>query len=491
MEIRVKPAGSAAISATLLALVCDEGKSLFRHKGMPFGKQLAAYLKRANDKEGSCDTFPVPGWTNGPGHLLFFHTKQVRHHPFDEQLKTIAARAVGLASKLGAKSITFLLDGADGTAAAPEIAEGCLLGAYSFTAYKSGKQPSLHDVRVELLVREEDEKPAGAAVGRRQTVCAGVDLCRDLVNEPPAGLDPKALARAATSIAKRTGLGAEVLDAARLKREGFEGILAVGRGSARKPCMIILRHRPRRKSCIHLALVGKAITFDTGGYCLKPQKDMWEMKGDMAGGAAVIGAMQVITALRPGFKITGIVPSAVNMVNERALLPGDVIRTKTGKTVHVDNTDAEGRLILMDALVRAKEEGATHIIDIATLTGSVVRALGTSVSGIMGNDQDLVEGIIGAGKSVGEEYWQLPLVDEYVEMLKSDVADIDNSGKSPNAGSITAALFLREFVGEGIKWAHLDIAGTSFINRQWKYFSPGSTGVGVRTFVEFVSRIEE
>jgi leucyl aminopeptidase len=212
------------------------------------------------------------------------------------------------------------------------------------------------------------------------------------------------------------------------------------------------------------------------------------MKGDMAGGAAVLGAMMAIARLKPAIRITAVVPSVINAIDSRAILPGDIIKSRSGKTVHVDNTDAEGRLILMDALDRAQDEGATHVIDAATLTGSIVRALGVNVTGVFGNDQELVDAIRAAGSKVGEEFWQMPLVDEYRAQLDHTIADMDNVGKGPNGGSITAALFLREFIRPETKWAHLDIAGTSMADKDWKYFAKGATAVGVRTFVELAEQ---
>jgi leucyl aminopeptidase len=230
--------------------------------------------------------------------------------------------------------------------------------------------------------------------------------------------------------------------------------------------------------------LGKGITFDTGGICLKPGKDMWQMKADMAGAAAVLGTMRALVKLRPRIRVTGIVATAHNAIGPDATHPGDIFVAKNGKSVMVDNTDAEGRLVLTDALARAGEEGATHAIDLATLTGSCQRALGHAMTGLFSNDGDLSARILAAGERVGEGFWPLPLVEDYREMLDSPIADVNNISSSPNGGAITAALFLREFVPQDMHWAHLDIAGSALLDKDWKYYKRGATGVGVRTLVE-------
>lgn len=365
------------------------------------------------------------------------------------------------------------------------------MGEYRFRKYKGqvDEEEIPRQKTVELAAAAKDVQKMKSLVAWSQTVSDSVNACRDLVNEPGAALTPLVLAEAARRICRQSRLQCEVLDEKALRRGGYEGICSVGKASASRPCMMIMRYRPRKKSKVHLVLAGKAVTFDTGGYCLKPGKDMWEMKGDMAGGAAVLFAMQLIARTRPMIQVTGIVPSAQNEIGRDAMLPGDILRAKNGKTVHVTNTDAEGRLLLMDAFAKAKEEGATHLVDIATLTGSVVSALGTSLSGILGNDSELIRAIQQSGEPAGEDYFELPLVEEYRDSLQSDFADLDNSGKSRYAGAITAALFLREFVDPSIKWAHLDVAGTSFADKTWKYYAPGATGVGVRTFAELATRL--
>ena len=267
---------------------------------------------------------------------------------------------------------------------------------------------------------------------------------------------------------------------------GYNGTLTVGRGSQHPPRMAVMKYTPKGrkgsgKNKKHICLIGKGVTFDSGGVCLKPCGSMWEMKGDMAGAAAAIFSMAAVAALKPAYPVTAIMPMAQNAIGKHAALPGEVIKTPGGKTIHVLNTDAEGRLIMSDALYHAGKLKATHIIDMATLTGSIVRALGTSITGFFSTDDDLAGRIIKAGEKVGEDMWRMPLYEEYKAYLKSTVADVNNIGNTPNAGAITAALFLQEFVLEGAAWAHLDIAGTSFANKKWKYYAPGGNGTPIKT----------
>jgi len=264
----------------------------------------------------------------------------------------------------------------------------------------------------------------------------------------------------------------------------------VGAGSAHPPRMVILRHIPRAASKETLVLVGKGITFDSGGISLKPGDRMWEMKGDMAGAAAVLMTMRALGKLRPELKVVGILCCAENFPDANAQRPGDIFTAKNGKSVMVDNTDAEGRLVLIDGFARAGEEGATHVVDIATLTGAVIRALGPSVAGAMG-DRELVRRVIRSGEHHGEAYWELPLVEEYKESLKTPYADVNNIAAGGLAGAITAGLFLREFVPPGVSWAHLDVAGPMFKDKDWKYYEAGAIGFGVKTLVDLCERFRE
>lgn len=426
-----------------------------------------------------------------PKSVLFLSTAQVKVFGPADVLRVLGSRAVGFAAKNKVPQLTVALESASQDDI-KYLLEGINTSAYSFEKYKSSMQKDAR-LTVTLIVDPAQVKPTQALVRDEAVIADAVKLARDLVNEIPAELYPANMAEQAKAAATGAGLKVTIYDEKRLAKENFNGILTVGRGSNKPPRLTMMEYTPKGKARkdIHLCLVGKGVTFDTGGHSLKPSKSMWEMKGDMAGGAAVIAAMTAIGRIAPSIRVTGIVPSALNAIGPDAVLPGDIIRSRSGKTVHVDNTDAEGRLLLMDALHLAQEIGATHIVDVATLTGSVVRALGEAVSGLFANDDAIAQLVVESGKAVGEEFWRLPLVEEYRSMLDHPVADIDNVGKSVNAGAIVAALFLQEFVSNDVKWAHLDIAGCGLRTSAYKCCAPGASGFGVRTLTEMAVRLGE
>jgi leucyl aminopeptidase len=301
------------------------------------------------------------------------------------------------------------------------------------------------------------------------------------------------MAERAQQIAEEFGLEIDVLDQPQLEQEGMGAFLSVARGSEQPPKMIILKYMPEGKSAIndgeeYLALVGKGITFDTGGISLKPGENMELMKYDMTGGATVLGVMRAVAQLKPSIPLLGVVPATENMPSGKATKPGDVVRAMSGKTIEVFITDALGRLILADAVCYAKKLGATKVIDMATLTGAVTIALGDVNTGIMGTDQELIDEVIEAGREVGEKFWQLPLDKEYSKQIKSDIADIKNVG-GRKAGTITAAAFIKEFA-DGVSWAHLDIAGTAWGDEAKPFRAKGPTGVAVRTLLNVIERAE-
>jgi leucyl aminopeptidase len=364
--------------------------------------------------------------------------------------------------------------------------EGFLLAGYRFTRYTSGREGRRTVASLSLL---GDAVPDAAAI--RSTLRVVRDVVtevfrgRDLVNEPASVKTPRFLAAETMRLAREVpGLRVEAWGPRRIAREGLTGLLAVARGSREEPRFITLRYspsRPRRR----VALVGKAITFDSGGLSLKPAKSMETMKYDMAGGAAVIGAVVAAARLALPLEVTGYVPATENLPGGRAQKPGDVIRYLNGKTVEVLNTDAEGRLILADALALASRTRPDALIDLATLTGACRIALGTLVAGVMGSDQQLVDRLLAAGRAAGERLWQLPLVPEYRDDLKSGIADLKNVG-SGEAGSILGGLFLQEFV-DGVPWAHLDIAGPAFSEKDVPEAPRGGSGFGIRLLVRYLS----
>ncbi|HSD29922.1 MAG TPA: leucyl aminopeptidase [Vicinamibacteria bacterium] len=398
-----------------------------------------------------------------------------------------AARGRQEAERQRAQTVAAYL----GTAAeAPEVVaafvEGFQLAGYRFARYSSEPERRARVKRLTLASRVMPRPTALApALAPVEAIVPEVMRARDLVNEPASVKTPRFLAAAAKRLAAGVpALETEAWGPSRLAKEGLAGLLAVARGSREEPRFIVLRYRPR-KAHRRVALVGKAITFDSGGLSLKPPKSMETMKYDMAGGAAVVGAVAAAARLELPIEVTGYVPATENLPGEGAQKPGDVIRFLNGKTVEVLNTDAEGRLVLADALALARREKPDAIVDLATLTGACRVALGTLLAGVMGNDQALVDALVAAGRAAGEPVWPLPLVREYRDELKSPIADLKNVGGGGEAGTIVAGLFLQEFV-DGVAWAHLDIAGPAFTERDLPHAPRGGTGFGVRLLVRYL-----
>jgi leucyl aminopeptidase len=311
------------------------------------------------------------------------------------------------------------------------------------------------------------------------------NYARDLANEPANRMTPTVLAEHAREAAAAAGLECEVLDRDRMRQLGMGALLGVAQGSAEPPALIVLRY-PGGEGQAHLGLVGKAVTFDTGGISIKPSDGMEKMKYDMSGGAAAIATMRALAELKPRLKVTALIPAVENMPGSRAQRPGDIVTTLSGKTVEVLNTDAEGRLILADAMTYARRLGCTHLVDAATLTGAIVIALGHVNVGVFAGDDALADRVLHAARAAGEKMWRMPLDDEYKEQLKTPFADLPNIG-TRWGGAITAAVFLKEFA-EDTPWAHLDIAGTAWLDDAKPYLAKGPTGVPVRTFIELVTR---
>ncbi len=365
------------------------------------------------------------------------------------------------------------------------VAEGALLGLYRFDRYHTNGDDADSEF-AELTIAELDESRAEAirsGVAQGQTIAEATLIARNMVNEPANVMNPTAMAETARRVAAEHGLGFETLDNAEMKEMGMGAFMGVAQGSDEPAKLIILTYEgdPDNPGN-NLGLIGKGITFDTGGISIKPAAGMESMKGDMAGGASVIAAMQIIAQFRPRINVTGMVAATENMPGGSAQRPGDVVRAMNGKTIEVINTDAEGRLVLADALCLARERGLTRLVDVATLTGAMVTTLGKACTGVMGNDDALIGDVIKAGKQTGEKFWQLPMFDEYKELIRSDVADMKNSG-GRQAGSISAAFLLKEFV-DGAAWAHLDIAGTSTSEKASGYLVKGATGAPARTLAQ-------
>ena len=486
MKIEAKATLPKRKPSDLLVLLLDKERELSRTADPTLGPLLGQLAQDYGEGRIKKEYFSASP-SKDVRHVLVQHTSLVKPYDLPEKVKILAARALDQAHDLDLTQVTFLLNGKDAPELFGAVVEGVALGGYRFDKYRKEKDRFWERLRVSLCVAGARLKACREDLARTVLISECVNGSRELVNEPGAAVYPEVIADRAQAIGKEHGLKVSVLDEIGLSKAGHAGLLCVGSGSIHPPRLVSLEYRPARQSKVRLALVGKGITFDTGGISLKPGDRMLEMKGDMAGGAAVLYAMKAIAQLRPDINVLGVIPTAENMPDAKAQRPGDIFVPKNGKSVQVDNTDAEGRLVLIDGFERAGEWRATHIVDIATLTGAVVRALGPGYAGIMGNDSELVRRVIGAGGSQGELLWELPLPEEYREFLKTPYADVNNIGGS-HAGAITAGLFLQEFVPQGASWAHLDIAGPFLSGKAWKYYQAGATGFGVKTFVELCRR---
>jgi leucyl aminopeptidase len=372
---------------------------------------------------------------------------------------------------------------------AAAIAEGTLLGTYRFLRHKKPEDDATELESLTLVEHDNAKVPKlESGVERGRILAEATNFARDLANEPSNYLTPTDMADRAKDLAASAGLECEVYGPGWMLEKGMGGVLGVAAGSTQEPRFIVLRYNGGGDSK-PLALVGKGITFDTGGISIKPAAGMEEMKGDMSGGASVIAAMSAIARLRPPINVIGIVPATENMPGGSAIKPGDVLKTMSGKTIEVINTDAEGRLILSDGLAYAREQDASAIVDIATLTGAISITLGNVAMGAMTNDAALLDRVRRAAEASGEKVWELPMYEEYKEQIRSDVADMKNVG-GRGAGSITAAMLLREFV-DSTPWVHLDIAGVDNYDREKGVIVKGASGIPVRTLVNLALQMAE
>ncbi len=409
-------------------------------------------------------------------------------------VRSVSAQAARYLRAKGIKTVASLAHGAgigglEPRSCARAVAEGTTLGLYRFDKYKTPEEPppELDSLTiVEFDAAKVDELRAGADEG--VAIKEAVALCRDLVNEPANHLTPSDLVDVALEVSREAGLDLDVLDETRMEELGMGALLGVAAGSRMPPRLIVMRYTGDPDDADNnLGLLGKGITFDSGGISLKPAGGMGAMKGDMAGAASVMAAIKAITALKPKINVTAIAVATENMPGGGAQRPGDVVKSMSGKTIEVDNTDAEGRLVLADAAAYALTLGLTRLVDVATLTGAMEVALGKVTTGAFGNDRALLDAVLAAGIATGERVWEMPTFDEYKEQYKSDVADLKNIGGRA-AGSITAAMFIGEFVGDAA-WVHLDIAGTSTTSKLKGWNTKGATGVPVRTMVHLAQAL--
>jgi leucyl aminopeptidase len=409
-----------------------------------------------------------------------------------DQARRGAGTAVRVAKIKSVKRLTIALPKSDSLPVAETaraIAEGAWIGEFDADTYRSErKDRSIEDLTV---VGSAKDAAVEAAFAEGNVLGTSVAFTQALVNEPGNVLTPTELGKRAAAMCSEFGVQCEVHSTEKLKALGMGAFLGVAQGSAQPPALIVMTYEPKdapKQGAPVIGLVGKGITFDTGGISIKPADGMEKMKYDMAGAAAMIGAMRAIAQLKPTAKVIGVVCSAENMPSSTAYKPGDVLTAMSGKTIEVMNTDAEGRLVLADGLHYAQQLGATHLIDAATLTGACVVALGTTNSGLFSNNEETYEAFQRAQKRTGEHFWRLPCTDDYRDFIKSSIADIMNTGMNRWGGAITAAMFLKEFVGE-TPWIHLDIAGQAWIEDQRTYIGKGPSGVALRTIVEWVREL--
>jgi leucyl aminopeptidase len=493
MQFRFETASYRDVRADLVAVFIGEERKQFERDmkvlQRDVGSSIATLLETGDFTGKAGETALVYLEKKVNSHrLLLVGLGEVRSEPAAqlEQYRRAAAAAAKRAQTLTAKSIALSLPrlSQHSEEAILAFAEGAGLALYKFDKYKSKKKSESTRVQSIILCSEDrvGSRAGRSAVARAQVIVEAASLARDLANAPGNEIYPETLARAAVKSGKRAGYSVRVLDERQIEKLGMGGIIGVAKGSARPPRFLILEYGRIAKTPV--VLVGKGVTFDTGGISIKPSANMGEMKMDMSGAAAVIGTFEAVARLKLPIHLIGLIPAVENMPSGTATRPGDILRHFNGKTSEVDNTDAEGRLILADALAYAERYKPSAVIDLATLTGACVVALGHHATGMMGNDEKLMEQLKIAGERTYERVWPLPLYDEYEKQIKSDVADVKNTG-GRWAGAITAGWFLKKFIGK-YSWVHLDIAGTAMLEEKGDYTQKGASGVGVRLLAEFL-----
>jgi len=442
-----------------------QGQSLLIHSARRLAAERVLLVGLGKEK-GAGDERLRQGVANA---TTFLQGKQIGS--FAIYLPSFSLRSSGLAAK------------------AQATVEGVTLAAYRFDRYRTEKReelpPGIKEVSL-LVDTQKDLREVEAGVETALGICRGVMLARDLVNEPGNVKAPEFLAAQARTVAAEAGFKCTVLDQKALEKEGCGALLGVAQGSIREPRLIVLEYEGGNHDARPIALIGKGVVFDAGGISLKPAEKMDEMKMDMAGGAAVLGTLLAAALLKLPVNLVGIIPAVENLPSGSAIRPGDILTSLSGRTIEVLNTDAEGRLILADALTYAKRFNPRVVIDLATLTGACIIALGHHATAVLGNHTGLVRQLLHAGEKSGERLWQLPLWDDYGAQIKSEIADLKNTGGRP-AGTITAAAFLQRFA-EDFTWAHLDIAGTAWEEKGRHYLPKGGTGVGVRLLIHYLRK---
>jgi leucyl aminopeptidase len=416
-------------------------------------------------------------------------------------VRAAVVKAARLLMQEKGKKLAVVLPSGATSASVRAAAEGALLGTYRFTKYFTGERaPKVKPESATFALRAEKAGKSATSVGAAKALASAVhagvgvgeaiNIVRDLVNEPPNELTPQALADFAAALCKKHKLQCTVWDHKKIQAEGMKLLHAVGRGSRFEPRFVHMKYVPAKvtKDTKRLVVVGKGLTFDSGGLCIKPAPGMGDMKCDMAGAAVSVGLMAAVAALRPDVEVHGIFAAAENMPDGNAYRPGDIWGSLDGKTVEIINTDAEGRLVLADALAYAAKLKPDYLIDHATLTGACLVALGSATAGLLSNSDDFARKYLKSAKNAGENVWQLPLIEELRETMKSDCADMKHTGDR-HGGTIIGALFLREFIGDVKQWIHMDIAGPAFMDKQTTLSPKGGTGFGLLTLVEFMESL--
>jgi len=496
MIIKVKRAAVQKLKTPCLVLGVWESKSksgLLQELDAELGGRIGRALREGEFTGKSLQTLLVDGTDSVRFQRLLLVGLGKDRQAGGELLRQAAATAARLLQEKKITSFVCALHQAELKKLGFEervraVVEGIFLARYRYDRYVTKNRDNLPGAFSEVILALE-VGPAlefvEAAVEQGRAVAEAVCFARDLVNAPGNLKSPAYLADQAALAAGEFGLACRILERPELEEKGFGGLLGVAQGSSRAPRLIVLEHRGGDEGEPPVVLVGKGVVFDAGGISLKPAEKMDEMKMDMAGGAAVMGTLVAAARLKLPVNLVGIVPAVENLPSGTAYRPGDILTSLSGQTIEVLNTDAEGRLILADALCFARQYNPRLVVDLATLTGACIIALGHHASAVLGNDEALIKKLIAAGERSGERLWQLPLWDEYSQQIKSDVADVKNVGGRP-AGTITAAAFLKEFA-EGLCWAHLDIAGTAWEEKGKAWAPKGGTGVGVRLLVDFLS----
>jgi leucyl aminopeptidase len=497
IQVKATQTDALKIKTELLAVGVFEGKlsGMAELLDKKLGGAIGSLLKLGDFKgEAATSSLIYTGAKIPASRVLLIGLGKAEKADLDT-LRKAATTASAKAVELKAETLCVCLhegtEKSDAAKTAQAITEGLYFGAYRFDEYLSDKAKKDKDIKVIKAVIADASaafvSAAGKGVAAGTILGSSQNFTRAIANRPASVITPKSLADEAKKMARQVGLRCTVLDEKQLAAKKMGGIVAVGQGSINKPRLIILEYKPAKaaKNAPAIALVGKAITFDSGGISIKPSEGMQDMKFDKSGGAAVLGAMRAIAMLKPKTRVIGLIPSAENMPSGTAYRPGDIVKTYSGKTVEIHSTDAEGRMVLSDAITYAKELGCKTIVDIATLTGACVVALGQKRAGVMSNNETLVEELKTASKATGERIWHLPCDDEYVELMKSKIADLKTTAGRWGA-ACTAAGFISQFA-TGVRWAHLDIAGVAVWGAD-DGSAPGSIGFGVRLLAQFAAK---